>query len=357
MISLADLQERVLRGPVLLAGDPFVPICLPPEIELVADGPSLAAELDTPTPHVVRPLVVLADPTPGGGRFGPAQSVAVTPAAINAGLPARLDYVQSAFLQQSAIADHISDAVAAGDYDTVLLLIVDGLGYADVRGWPWPTQPVFVNGPSITEVGYPQAVGNPPLARRLAAKGWRALGYSYWDRSNVLTERLFTGIPLVRVGHFPALLAALSAADLRGVYVQIVREGLDRLAHHRREVAPAERQATVDEIAHAGEQLAAHLRMQGRRAVIYITADHGLLWKAEHRFQPLETTDHRHPRYATTPPADRRCAAYLPVGGQSYHVYYYPYVGTKLRDNDAGVHGGCSYEESFVPLARIEVRP
>jgi hypothetical protein len=218
VISVQEVQELTLRGPVLLAPDPFVPICLPPSIEILADGWDLARELDAPYPHRVRPVVLLSDTTPGGSRFGPPIAVKIpSPAAINAGLPTHRSYIQRAFLQQSTIAARIADEAQARHYETVVLLIVDGLSYSDLQEWPWPAIPCFVDGPSITMAGYPNVVGQPVLSRRLETVGLRkAIGFSYWDRSNLLTDTLFTGIPLQRVNHFPILIEQLAQIPLRG---------------------------------------------------------------------------------------------------------------------------------------------
>jgi len=164
-------------------------------------------------------------------------------------------------------------------------------------------------------------------------------------------------VPLQRVNHFPELLDQLTQIPLRGTYVQIVREGLDRLAHHRREVASSERQAAVTELIRNCEAIAGQIQAQGLHGAIYLTADHGLLWKAEHHFTLLETTEHRHARYALVPPTAATCAMVWQVADQAYYAYYYPYIGAAIRDNDAGLHGGCSYEESFVPFVAIEVIP
>ena len=38
-----------------------------------------------------------------------------------------------------------------------------------------------------------------------------------------------------------------------------------------------------------------------------------------------------------------------------YYLYHYPYLGSRIRANDSGVHGGLSYWESIVPFVRAEV--
>lgn len=357
-IRLPILQELLLRRPVLLGDNPFVPICLSPQVDLIANGESLIAELDAPSPHKVRPIAVLNDGTPEGSRFGPAIEVKPTAEEINKGLPFHTEYVRSAFIQQSDVAAFIVAETVRRQFDIVVFIVIDGLSYDDVLGWSWPALPCFVNGPSITSVGYPNSVGQPSLARRLRSVGLtQARGFSYWERDNKLTDRLFTGVPLSRISNFPMLLTELRTLDLHGMYLQIVREGLDRLAHHRREVSLAERQSTVDEIARNCEDLANLLVAQRLYGCIYLTADHGLLWKAEHNFSMLETNDHAHPRYALISPNRPELAMPIIVNGQPFFAYYYPYIGARIRDNDAGIHGGCSYQESFVPLVRIEVQP
>jgi hypothetical protein len=356
--NLQGLYQLLSRRPVLLGGDPFVPVCLSTHVELLADGSLLVEELDTPIPHAVRPVAILKDDTPGGSRFGPPVDVKITAEEINLGLPKRLDYVRDHFLQQSHISARIAEEAVHQQYSVVVLIIVDGLSYADVQEWPWPVLPCFVDGPTITNTGYPNVVGQPAVSHRLHNVGLRrAKGFSYWDRHNKLTETIFTGVPLRRISNFPMLLDELRELDVQGTFIQIVREGLDRLAHHRREVSLPERQATVDEIARNCEALAELLRSQGLFGCIFLTADHGLLWKVEHNFATLVTSDHAHPRYATSSPENPELAMSTVVRGQRYYAYFYPYLGSVVPDNDAGVHGGCSYQESFVPFVRIEVQP
>ena len=154
---------------------------------------------------------------------------------------------------------------------------------------------------------------------------------------------------------FSEAIAELRTANLEHTFVQVVREGLDGLAHGRREVTPAEVRETVQAIRSDALTLFDVLSEGPRPAALYLTADHGILWKAEHAFETLETDDHAHPRYGASPPTDEKLATRFECNARTFYVYHWPYVGAAIRRNDSGVHGGLSAQESIVPFIRWEL--
>ena len=223
----------------------------------------LAEELDDFTSHAIRPVWLTDVQSHLTDRF--LQADASAPPSLDAvsrALPGRLDYTRHHWLTHRTVADRIVADAAQRRYRTVALLLVDGLGYADVADWPERAQPCLVDGPSITyyqeresqhilpEVGLPGIVGTPRLARRLIEVGLlHSRGFSYWSReTNEASDYLFEGVPLTHVVRFSEAVAALRSANLEHTYIQVVREGLDGLAHRRREVTPIEVREAVQAI-------------------------------------------------------------------------------------------------------------
>ena len=77
--------------------------------------------------------------------------------------------------------------------DTIVLILVDGLSFDDCKNQPFVT-PCLVNGATITPVGFRNIIGKPPIEYNLFKRGFKSrIGFSYWDRSNELTNLIFTG--------------------------------------------------------------------------------------------------------------------------------------------------------------------
>lgn len=362
-----ELLRLLAVAPVMGHVHPLWPLCLPPETEVVADARRVAQETDDAAPHPARPVLITELNHAYAGRFRTMALDAPPPAeAVNSGLPRRLAAARS-LLTHHRVAERITADAQARGYRCVILLLVDGLSYDDARLWPEAPEPVFVDGPSITfargpdgavlrDVGFPAIVGHPPLAHRLGGLGLaRARGYSYWSRaSNDVAAMMFDGMPLRRVGGLAEALALLGDEPLDGLYVQLVRIGTDGLAHGRREVSPGEVAATVAAVHADLHSLAELLDRHSIPGAVYLTSDHGMLWRREHTLR-LASHPSNHPRYAAGAlPADAP-ATLVTAAGQQFSLFHYPYLGLNLRANDGGVHGGLSYWESLVPLVRIEV--
>jgi len=350
---------------------PLQALCLPPEAEVLDDAGILVEELDDLTPHAVRPVWLTEIQPRMANRFLQADASSLPSLdAVSRALPGRLDYARHHWLTHRTVADRIVADAAQRRYRTVALLLVDGLGYADVADWPEQAQPCLVDGPSITyyqerksqhilpEIGFPGIVGTPRLAQRLIDVGLpHSRGFSYWSREvNEVSAYLFEGVPLTRVVRFSEAIAELRGANLEHTFVQVVREGLDGLAHSRREVTITEVHKAVQAIRDDALALLDVLsESPSRPAALYLAADHGILWKAEHSFEMLETDDHAHPRYGTHAPANEEHATRFEFGQRTFYVYHWPYVGAAIRRNDSGVHGGLSAQESIVPFIQWEL--
>lgn len=364
-----ELLEHLLDcAPVMGRFHPLVPLCLSRPVDVIQDASVFAEEVDALSPHSERP-VLITEPSPEyQDRFHSFEILQCpAPCEVNRTLHKQLDYARKHLLTHRQIADRIVTDVEARCYEVVALLLVDGLSYDDAKNWTEHPEPCFVDGPSITyglssektilaDVGFPGIVGTPPLSRRLIDSGIaHSYGYSYWDRErNQVSAWLFQGIPLARVTGMAEALGKLSALQLRSTYVQLVREGLDGLAHRRREVSPDEVRAATESIHNDYRQLVAQLRTSGLKGAAYLVADHGILWKNQHRLKRVDSASSGHPRYSTVCPLSNVTTPFHTTGG-NFHLCNYPYLGANIRSNDSGVHGGLSYWESIVPFVRVEV--
>ena len=265
-------------------------------------------------------------------------------------------------LCQSQVAERI--IAEAGQHDLIILFLVDGLSYQDVCSWTdsmgqtLSVEPCLVDAPTLTRVAFPNLIGSPPLAMRLFEAGYHdRLGFTYWTREdNQLTNRLFHTIADVRkVGDFPQILATLrsylSDARHRKSYVQIVRTGLDGYAHGQKRRPPIA--AIVAEVYQELESLATLCNELRLRARLYLSADHGILWRDE--FKPEIIGD------APGKSSLRWCSwrelyhqrdkgRRFVFGDQEYYCLGFPKLRRPLRIDEQGVHGGISFQESIVPF-------
>jgi hypothetical protein len=335
----------------------------------VTDAELLADEMDSLRPHLDRPVLVTEFAPRHAARFLVRNAPECPPPeAISRALPCRLDYARRHLLTNRNVAQRIVSDTQRRGYQTVAVLLVDGLSYGDTLDWPELPEPCFIDGPSITfartseknvcsVVGFPAMVGTPPLARRLADAGIpHSRGYSYWDRGqNDVSAMLFRSVPLTKVNGVGEAIDLLAPVKLEGIYVQLVREGLDGLAHHRREVTTGEVQAAVKAVHDDYRRIINLLANSGLRGAAYLTADHGILWKTQHTLRYFEGCRSQHPRHSLEHSSDCRVVSQFEIDDQTYYLYHYPYLGSQIRANDSGVHGGLSYWESIVPFVRVEV--
>jgi hypothetical protein len=363
-----ELLRQLAIAPVMGHFHPLIPLCLPANTVIAAHARSVALAMDARESFAEAPVLITELDRHYADRFlNLSLTEAPPPELVNAGLSAHPQAGRQ-LLTNHNIADRIvADTVAHG-YRCVALILVDGLSYEDTRHWSEPQEPVFIDGPSITffrsqdagvlpDVGFPAIVGSTPLVLRLRQAGLdRARGYSYWDREqNDVSSLLFRGMHVDKVSSSAQALDQLATQNLDGLYIQMVRIGTDGLAHRRREVGDQEVLATVTAVHDDLSTLVSMMRESNIHGAVYLTADHGMLWKNNHTLQKLDGYDSAHPRYTTRGKANDAALAGIRRGHMPFHLFKYPYVGATIRSNDSGVHGGLSYWESIVPLVRVEV--
>jgi hypothetical protein len=249
-------------------------------------------------------------------------------------------------------------------------MLIDGLSYRDVKRWldahpdaEADLTPCLVDGPTLTEIAFPQVLGDTPPALRLFDRGYRRrLGFTYWSRKdNQLTDVLFRTISDVNaVGDFSTVLAKLrrdlqTRSDQR-FYIQIVRTGLDGYVHHQKRKPPV--MTIVNTIMDEVLALADLFREVHRTAYICMTADHGILWRDE--FEPQIVG--RAPAGANPRSCDWSDLYYqeesgrrFAIAGREIYCLGYPKLRRALRIDEQGVHGGISFQESIVPFLTMRV--
>lgn len=368
--KLIELERALTIAPVMGQFHPLIPLCLSQNVERVDNPHLLVEEMDSPTPHSVRPVIIPKLESKFANRFL-TFNIPECPSAdlINRSLPYRVETARQWLLTNHRVADRIVDDVQHYGYETVIFLLVDGLSYADVAHWPERPEPCFIDGPSITfsrssenridpQVGFPAIVGTPQLARRLIDVGIRhQRGYSYWARAqNDVTEILFKGMPLEKVNGFNEACEKIKQlGHLKGLYIQIVREGLDGLAHSRREISQLEIKAATESIYQDLHLLVNLLSEKQVYGAVYLIADHGILWKNQHVWKIIDQQNASRPRYTTEVIHQAGLTSRFSTDYQTFSLWHYPYLGRSIKANDSGVHGGLSYWESIVPFIHKEV--
>ena len=242
-LSFAELEQWLVRTPVLAKVHPLVPLCFSAETQIVTNATGLLRQLDERQTHLEGSLLVLDHHPILCERFPSFQSLAHPPIdAINRNMPNHLEYARTHLLTTHKVAEYIVDNVVDKQPEAVVLFLVDGLGYGDIQSWPYSTlQPCFVDGPSVTyrfregeakslvgEVGFTSIINRPSIYDRLYSLGYQyARGYTYWSPGgNEIADYMFLGIPYQRVANFEGILRSLESESVRpGMYVQIVRQG------------------------------------------------------------------------------------------------------------------------------------
>ena len=355
-----DELRRLLRvGPVMSQAHVLTPVALDPGVRIEPRADLVAAELDSPAPGVPVPILIQETEPRWANRFATWQDPGLpTAEELDRYLPRRLDYMRTGTLSQARAGAELARRFLAGRYDCGVLLLVDGLSYLECADWPEAPEPCFVDGPSVTEFGFLQIVQASGLVPQLTAAGrYQLRAYSYWERTrNDLAARMFAGVPLTGVRHFPEVIARLQAEPLTGQFVFIVREGLDELAHRQRELPQSLRAAAVRAVREDLEVLVELARGRGRRTLVALLADHGVAWRDDRSWRVVGSWDQSwHGRFSERPPTTPGLATAL--GGADPPVYcYHPgLLCREPRSNEAGFHGGLSAKESFVPFVLVEV--
>jgi hypothetical protein len=351
-IDLESLWGMLRQMPVMAEIHPLSLAFLPKEVGVFRDTWELIAQLDSPEPQPTRPMLSTQIKTELQHRL-PAVYCNHDPLTteLNRVFLKRYKFIQAHMLCQSQIVNEI---MKRADGDAVVLLLVDGLSYADIKQyapqWLKKATPVLVDGISVTDQGMLRIVGHPPLVQRLFDAGFRrTFGFTYWERAKEpLTNRIFKGFGdrMHRVRSFEEVLGILKDLDMHDTFVQIVRTGLDSVAHQQREMPNVE--AIVNDILKDFERLAQLFEQKKISATLHLISDHGILWVSEHNLQLYEFSYTEHPRYYEHAKQGEHVLN-VQFEGKEFALLAYPFLRREPRANEWGVHGGLSFEESVVP--------
>lgn len=370
-VEFSQLDDMLDRTPVIADVHSLVPLGLSPRTSIVSNADHFQIQLDNRNSQIDNRILILDNNKYLEGRF-PSVSVPSPPSSreINQNMRYHLEYARTKILTNRRIAPYIERDVVQSSYDVVVFLLIDGLSYEDIAHWKYHVQPCFVDGVSVTfqlneqnnllrTVGFAAILNQPSVFARLYRHNYhRSIGFTYWQSDqNRISKYLFEGIPLTKVENFQAVHGILDNTQIQpNTYIQIMREGLDGMAHGKRELHPAEVSGAIVAIEKDVEQLKLVLQKNGLKSVIYITADHGILWKTHHDFFAIDVGKSK-PRYSTTRPEEKLIDYVVRFEHENipYYLLTYPYIGAKIRSNDSGLHGGLSYQESIVPFVKIEV--
>lgn len=350
-VTLEQLIELIQRVPVMADMHPLSVLFLPDEAICFESLSEMIAQLDSPHPQPAVPMLALACDSNYAHRF-PAVRCTHNPltGALNSVLLKRYDDIRNRLVLQSQLAHHI---VAQADAEAIVLLMIDGLSYDEVARfaphWLEYTTPVLVDGISITEHGMKRIVGDPPLAQRLFDIGYANLyGFTYWERDQeALTDVLFRGFGnrVKKVREFRAVLDEIKTIAKERTFIQIVRTGLDQLAHQHRDRPNLE--SAVRTLFMDLEELIDGFQQACCSAQVHLVSDHGMLWTWEHSLKPYEPSGDQ-PRYYEYPKVSQHTRIFE-FEGREYSALEYPYLRRSLRSTEWGVHGGLSFQESLIP--------
>lgn len=359
--TAAPQLEAILdRTPVVYEGEPLLLAELG-DLAVEPDVWRYVQRMDDLEPVTVERTVFLGPITSYYDRWPVVRADVKAPsdlAQFNRCLFQNYDLVRRFAFSQSDVATRIEEDL---EVDVIVLLLIDGLSYTDWMDFPG-VESCLVEGPTITEVGFRNVVGEPPIARRLFEKGFHnRMGFSHWDRDNTLTNLFFHGFDattqMVKVEEFQDVLIALENLSRGQTYVQILTNGLDAVSHRHRGRPPIKAIAryVYEDVLLA---LVNRLQQNGASALVYATADHGILWKPEPGtgdelvvVRDERAKSHRYAEGAFLIPDSRQFSRY----GGNYTVLAYPYLFKPLTALEWGTHGGISFQESVVPFVKLEV--
>ena len=140
--------------------------------------------------------------------------------------------------------------------------------------------------------------------------------------------------------------------NLCQTYIQIVRSALDDYADGIRVTVP--RESLVRELWNDILAVDDALKEHEIRARIYVTADHGLLWKGSGCSFEVVAQERGSLRYGPTKPAGSR-GRWGQIDGTRTWILDYPQLRRNFHVNEQGTHGGISFEECITPFITLEV--
>lgn len=363
MASLDDVIEEAGSHPVEVSVDhPLSYLFLEQAVDVLEDDRTFDQQWDDPNNRYSRNVVLKNQQSLGAPTF-PKVTLDHSPvsAELNTIIGDRYHDLPEYLITQRDIKSRLLRQIT--DETVVVLVIADGLGYADLEEWniDLSYEPCLVNGPTITPIGYRNVVyghDNDPLVNQLTKRGFvRLRGYSYWDEEsyNDLNDAVFKNFPEInRVRTSQQIISHLRDEPLEDsrTFIQISRQALDPFAHSGKEFQPTDIKHELTKLVEAIESICSVLEEQVDSYLLMMTADHGILWRKdfEPNMQKVSTRGKSNMRYAPRRIGVDEGAQLLDVEGSTYTVFDYPYVADEFDADQGGVHGGLSYQESIVPL-------
>ena len=160
-----------------------------------------------------------------------------------------------------------------------------------------------------------------------------------------------------KVNEFEEIILELNRIPKEQTFIQIIVNGLDAISHRYRGRPPVDLLARdiYESILLA---LIEHLHKVNVTALVYVTADHGILWKpnleTENEMVVIRDKRIRSRRYVKGTMISPHSKQFV-CNGITYSSLAYPYLFNPLSNLEWGTHGGISFQESVVPFVKMEV--
>jgi hypothetical protein len=357
-LRLAQLSKKIAKTPIVVSNNKESLLCLDEEFEIVSDR-EICALLDSPLDRIEKGNYVIFTNNskclrrfPNVGIREPFWSLN-----FNENLIEKYETAKNLFLNQSEINKEILKQSLNADF--IILIIVDGLSYTDCLNWE-NVQPCLVDTVTTTEFGFMNIIGyKKTIGNHLFDYDFRKFfGFSYWEKEkkNILTDVLFRGFPHVnKIQTIKEVWQILQRQSLDKSYIQIVTSGLDGLAHKCWDEPLIEQR--LQQVKQNIDFLFDELSKTRLSGLMYVTSDHGILWKHRNSLKkiPFEKSEHTmSPRYYKGAFPNKEGIRFT-VKGNSLISLKYPYLIRELRTNEWGVHGGISLQESITPFIALRI--
>jgi len=357
-MDLQEIKSLTLRFPVCVHGNPLCLLHLPDDVRVTRGGSAVVREMDSL--NTVEPeRVVIYEPDDRVRQRFPTAHLTFDPLGpkLNDILFERLGSLPVGVRTQKHVGGFIAKRAQAMHPDVVVLLVMDGLSYTEAADHFSDDQvlPVLVDGPTTTPYGMRSTIGDPPVVEFLGMLGYqRRRGYTYWEREdNRLTDELFRGFgaEVRKCEKYADIVSDLTRQLRVHTFVQVISSGLDQFAHRWRDEPLLD--AALQRMLQRFDQLSEIIHRRGLRGHLYLTSDHGILWKLTERLRRVSLPAHGglkiNARYAEGF-TSAACYRRLKTADGYYGLLRYPLVSRKLGSLEWGVHGGVSVAESIVPL-------
>ena len=383
-VSLEEIHSLAEKSPLILDIDPLSILYLPSDIIVLEDEEKLlkmvdSPEITLPSKIIIRDVKIQKYPKL---RYRlPYFKVIHDPLGpdLNKIIIKKFTELKRLLKLQSNVKDNITKEVRVTNPQIVILYIVDGLSYHDfktygninfLKKWKYTVDPLLVDCPTLTQWGMKNIIGIgaralPILLHELGYK--TKIGFTYWEKEkNQLTKDLFIGFnseniyTFVQFSELEKTLTEIiknTSNTRRRVYIQIIRSGFDELAHHVK--INIERDKIMEVILKEFAEIIKLIENFELSANIYLTADHGILWKENLKDAIVLNigSGNENPRYLRSYPIVLENCEYVSFFMENGEIFClgYPYLKRPLKPLENGTHGGISYQESIVPFISVYI--